>query len=81
MMMMMMMMMMNIFCGMVDRRKPFSLISIQDHCQRTSPSRISNTPRAKFEPAQNLSSGLVENNCAVVITTTPLYTTFPRKCL
>ena len=46
----------NCFCGMVDRRKAFSLIS---------------TPRAGFEPAQNLSSGLVEGSCAVVITTTP----------
>ena len=54
------MMMMNCFCGMVDRRKAFSLISSQDHCERSSPSRISNTPRAGLEPAQNLSSGLVE---------------------
>ena len=38
MMMMMMMMMMNCFCGMVDQRKAFSLISSQDHCQRSSPS-------------------------------------------
>ena len=30
--------------------------------------QISNTPRAGFEPAQNLSSGLVEWSCAVVIT-------------
>ena len=52
-----MMMMMNCFCGMVDRRKAFSLISSRDHCQRSSPSRISDTPRAGFEPAQNLSSG------------------------
>ena len=50
MMMMMMMMMMNCFCSMVDRRKAFSLISSQDHCQRSSPSRISDTPRAGFEP-------------------------------
>ena len=64
-------MMMNCFCGMVDRRKAFSLISSRDHCQRSSPSRISDTPRAGFEPAQNLSSGLVESSCAVVITTTP----------
>ena len=49
-----------IFCGMVDRQKAFSLISSQDHCQRSSPSRISDTPRAGFEPGQNLSSGLVE---------------------
>ena len=51
------MMMMNCFCGMVDRRKAIRLISID-------------TPRAVFEPAQNLSSGLVEWSCAVVITTT-----------
>ena len=68
---MMMMMMMNCFCGMIDRRKAISLISSRDHCQRSSPSRISNTPRAGFEPAQNLSSGLVEWSCAVVITITP----------
>ena len=64
-------MMMNCFCGMVDRRKTFSLISSRDHCQRSSPSRISNTPRAGFEPAQNLSPDLVEWSCAVVTTTTP----------
>ena len=56
---------------MVDRRKAFSHISSRDHCQRSSPSRISHTPRAGFEPAQNLNSGLVEWGCAVVITTTP----------
>ena len=55
-----MMMMMNCFCGMVDGRKTFSVISSQSHCQRSSPSQISDTPRAGFEPAQNLSSGLVE---------------------
>ena len=44
MMMMMMMMMMICFCGMVNRRKAFSLISSRDHCQRSSPSRISDTP-------------------------------------
>ena len=57
---MIMMMMMNCFCGMIDGRKAFSLISSQNHCQRSSPSQISDTPRAGFEPAQNLSSGLVE---------------------
>ena len=67
----MMMMMMNCFCGMVDRRKAFSLISSRDHCQRSSPSRISDTPRAGFEPAQNLSSDFVEWSCAVVRTATP----------
>ena len=37
---MMMMMMMNCFCGIVDPRKAFSLLSSQDNCQRSSPSRI-----------------------------------------
>ena len=69
--MMMVMMMMNFFCGMVDQRKAFSLISSWDHYQRSSLSRISDTPQAGFEPAQNLSSGFVEWSCAVVITTTP----------
>ena len=46
MMMMMMMKMMNCLCGMVDQRKPFSLISRTDYCQRFSPSQISDTPRA-----------------------------------
>ena len=68
---MIMMMMMNCFCGMVDRRKVFSLISNRDHCQRSSPSWISDMPQAGFEPVQNLSSGFVEWRCAVVITTTP----------
>ena len=75
---MMIMMMMNCFCGMVDRRKTFSLISSRDHCQRCSTSRISDTPQAGFEPAQNLSSGLVEWSCVVVITTTPRRHTTPR---
>ena len=48
MMMMMMKMVMNCFCGMVDRRKVFSLISSRYHCRRFSPSRMSNTPRAGF---------------------------------
>ena len=60
MIMMMMMMMMTCFCGMVDRRKAFRLVSSRDHCQRPSPSRISDTPRAGFEPAENLSSNLVK---------------------
>ena len=54
------MMMMNCFCGMVDQRKVFSLISSWNHCQRSSPLRISDTPQAEFEPAQNLSLDLVE---------------------
>ena len=35
-------MMRNCFCGMIDQRKAFSLISSWGHCQRSSPSRISN---------------------------------------
>ena len=50
----------ELFCGMVDGRKPFSLISSRDHRQRSLPSRISDMPRARFGPEQNLSSGLVE---------------------
>ena len=59
-MMMVVMMMKNYFCGMVDQQKEFSLISNQDHCQKSSPSQISDMLRAGFECAQNLSSGLVE---------------------
>ena len=40
MMMIMMIIMMNCYCGMVDRRK-VSIISSRDHCQRSSPSQIS----------------------------------------
>ena len=47
------MMMMN--CGMVDRRKAFSLISSRDHFHRSSPSRIFDTLPVGFKPAQNLS--------------------------
>ena len=36
-----------------------------------SPSQISDTPQPRFEPAQNLSSDIVEWSCAVVIATTP----------
>ena len=64
-------MMMNCFCGMVDRLKTFSLISSWDHFQRSSPSQISDTPRAEFEPVQNLTPGFVEWSCAEVITITP----------
>ena len=60
--------MINCFCDMVDQWKAFSLISIQDHCERSFPSRISNTPQAGFEPAQDLSSDLSEWGFALVIT-------------
>ena len=62
--------MMNCFCGTVDRRKEFSLISIRYHYQRSSPSRISDKPRVGFEPAQNLSSGLIEWSCTAERTAT-----------
>ena len=65
--MMMIMMMMNCFCGMFDWWKALSLISSWDHCQRSSQAQISNMPWAGFEPVQNLSSGLVEWSCAVVV--------------
>ena len=51
----------------------------RNQCQRSSSSRISDTPRARFEHTQNLSSGLVECSCAKVITTTPQR--FIKKCL
>ena len=70
----MMKMMMSCFCGVIDRRKVYSLISSRDHCQRSSQSRISDTPRAGFEPAQSPSSGIDEWSCAVVIATAP------RRC-
>ena len=40
---------MNCFCGMVDRRKSFSLISGRVHCERSSPSRISDTSPAGLD--------------------------------
>ena len=61
----------ELFCGMIDQRKAFSLISSWDNCQRSSPSRIFDMPRAGVEPAQNLSSGFIEWSCAIVMTTTP----------
>ena len=75
----------DLFCGMVDQQKVFTLISSWDHCQRSSLSQISDTPWAGFEPAQNLSSGLVDLSCAVVITTTPHFLNCPlsvdfKKC-
>ena len=56
----MLMMTMNCICGMLNQRIAFSLISSRDHCQRSSPLRISNMPQSGFEPAQNLSSGFNE---------------------
>ena len=66
-----MMMMMNCFCGNVDWRKAVNLIFSWNHCQRSSPSGISDMPQAGFEPVQNLSSSLVEWSCLVLINTIP----------
>ena len=63
--MMMMMMMM-----MVYQRKVVSLTSSRDHCHRSSPSQISDTPLAVFKPVQNLSPGLVESRYVLVVITT-----------
>ena len=70
-MMMMMMMIMNCSCGMVDQWKAFSLIFNRDHCQRSSPCWISDTPQAAFEPAQSLSSRFAKWRCAA---------SFPKYC-
>ena len=44
-----------------QKRHHYSVYMVyMEHCQRSSPSRISDMPRAGFEPAQNLSSGFVE---------------------
>ena len=58
---------------MADQRKALSLISRRDICQRLLPLQISDTPGTGFQPAQNLSSGLVEWRCVVVKTTTSIY--------
>ena len=58
---------------MVVRRKAFSFISRRDFYQRFSPSQISDTPQAGFEPALNQSSGFPEKSCVVVIPTTSQY--------
>ena len=65
------MMMISCFCGMVDQRKAFKLISTWDYWQRSSQSQIFDTPQARFEHAQNLSSAVVEWSCPVVIITSP----------
>ena len=75
MMMMMMLMIMNSFCGMVDRREVFSFISKKDHCQRSSLSRISDTPHAGFKPAQNRKFRLCRIKTCI---SDNHYTTVPR---
>ena len=67
-----MMKMTNCFCRMLDQRKALRLISSQDHCQRFSPSHISDTPHVGFKPARNLSSSFVEWSYPAVIAATLL---------
>ena len=68
MMMMMMMMMINCFCGMVDRRKAFSLISSLDHCQRSSPpahfaSRVWTCAEPEFSALNRTFMGKIRKFC------------------
>ena len=60
---------MNCFYWMVDQQKTIRLISRRDHCQKFSPSQISDTARG-FELTQNLSLGFGESGCAIVIALT-----------
>ena len=70
----------NCFCSIVDRRKAFSLLSSQDHCQRSSPSQISDTLQAGFKPAQNLSWDSAEWSFSVAITIAPRGLSSERHC-
>ena len=59
-------MMMNCFIRMVDRRKPFSLISSRGHSQRFYPSQISNKLQAGFKSVKSLGSDFAELSCATL---------------
>ena len=61
----------ELFCGMVERWNAFSLISSQEHCQRSPPLQVSDKVWTGFESVKNFSSGLVERSYAVAITTKP----------
>ena len=67
--MMKMIIMINCFSEMFEQQKGFSLIYSRDHCPRSLLSRISHTPRARFETAVSLILGLVEWSCEEVILT------------
>ena len=56
--MMMKMMMIIIFMVWLTGERRLALFP--DHCQKYSPSRISDTPQAVFEPEQSLCSGFAE---------------------
>ena len=53
---------------MVEQQKALSPTSSRNYCQRLSPPLTSNRAQTGLEPAQNLSSGLVEWIYAVEIT-------------
>ena len=72
--------MLNCFCSMIDKQKVFSLTSSWNRCQRYSLLLISNMLGTGLELVQNLSSGLVEQSCAVVITSTPRHRTGTGTC-
>lgn len=59
------------FCDMVEQWKAIGFIFRQHHYQRSSPVRISDTPREGFEPVWSVSSDFLELSCAVVVTSTP----------
>ena len=66
-----MMMMMNCFVVWLTDERCLALFPARSITTDPHPLRISDTPRAGFELAQNLSSGFVEWSSAVVITITP----------
>ena len=52
-----------VFVVWLTNERRLRLISRRDHCQRFSPSQISDTPQAGSEPAQNLNSDFVGRRC------------------
>ena len=74
------MMMINCFCGMVDRRKAFSIISSRYYCQRFSPLQISDTPRAGFENMGKYSS-YVQFKCRLSVAFLKLVNSLKLICV
>ena len=60
----------ELFCAIADWQKALSPIFSWVPSLKSSPSQFSNMLLVPFEPMQNLSSGLIEWSCAVVITAT-----------
>ena len=56
---------------MVEQQKMLSLISSHDYCRSFSRSQTSEALQLGLELEQNLSSGFLEENFAVVANTTP----------